>query len=81
LDEAALFRAYERLEGRSMPAREMLRMGLTLLKSGRLHTGPLAHRTRGWRKLGRVLRETLAEDERRRRASASSVARSQGGRR
>jgi heterodisulfide reductase subunit C2 len=72
LDEATLFRTYERLEGRRMPFREMLRMGFSLLASGRLHTGPFAHRTRGWRKMGPVLRETLAEDERRRRASVST---------
>lgn len=79
LDEAGLFRAYERREGRKMPAREMLRMGLTLLRSGRLHTGPFAHRTRGWRKLGKVLRETLAEDERRRRTSIPRTDPSGGG--
>jgi len=79
LDEAALFRTYERREGRTMPAREMLRMGFALLKSGRLHTGPFAHRTRGWRKFGKVLRETLAEDERRRRASVPTAGRPRGG--
>ena len=69
LDEAALFRTYERLEGRKTPTRELLRMGLSLLRSGRLHTGPLAHRTRGWRKMREVLRETLEQDERQRRAT------------
>ncbi len=67
LDEPDLFRTYERLEGRRTPAGELLRMGLKLLGSGRLHTGPLAHRTRGWRRMGAVLREALTEDERRRR--------------
>jgi heterodisulfide reductase subunit C len=79
LDEADLFRTYERGEGRTMPAREMLRMGLTLLRSGRLRTGPLAHRTRGWRRFGAVLRAKLEEDERRRRESAGAVARAGGG--
>ncbi len=69
LDEAALFRTYERLEGRKTPAGELLRMGLRLLRTGRLHTGPFAHRTRGWKRMGRVLRERLDEDERSRRAS------------
>ena len=73
LDEASLFRTYERLEGRTMPAGEMLKMGFQLLRSGRLRTGPLAHRTRGWRQFGNVLREKLKEDERRRRASLSAA--------
>ncbi len=69
LDEAALFRTYERLEGRRTPARELLRLGLTLLKSGRLHTGPFAHRTRGWNRMRKVLEAKLTEDRARRRAS------------
>lgn len=81
LDEAALFRSYERGEGRSMPAREALRMGVTLLATGRLHTGPLAHRTRGWRKMGPVLRARLAEDEQRRRASVHPSKPAPGGHR
>ncbi|HLY77559.1 MAG TPA: 4Fe-4S dicluster domain-containing protein [Thermoplasmata archaeon] len=79
LDEAALFRAYERQEGRVMPVRQMLKMGLTLFTSGRLHTGPMAHRTRGWRKMGKVLREALQEDERRRQASVLPGGRPGGG--
>lgn len=70
LDETALFRTYERREGRKTPAREILRMGLRLLATGRLHTGPLAHRTRGWRRMRQVLRERLAQDERKARAAA-----------
>ncbi len=80
LDEAALFRTYERLEGRKTPARDLMRMGLALLRSGRLHTGPFAHRTRGWKKMGRVLRENLEADERRRRALAVRAAPPNGGR-
>ncbi len=64
LDEAELFREYERLEGRKTPTRELLRMAWTLLKSGRLHTGPLAHRTRGWSRMRSVLEAQLAEDDR-----------------
>lgn len=79
LDEAALFRTYERLEGRPTPARELLRMGFALLRTGRLHTGPFAHRTRGWRRMREVLRTTLAADERRRRESVRPVDRPRGG--
>ena len=67
LDEAGLFRAFEEGEGRRMPAREMLRMGLRLLLSGRLHTGPLAHRTKGWRRLRPVLQKVLEQDRAQRR--------------
>jgi heterodisulfide reductase subunit C len=80
LDEAALFRTYERGEGRHMPARQTLRMGVSLLTSGRLHTGPLAHRTRGWAKMGPLLRRMLAEDERRRRDSLLHARPPDGGR-
>jgi heterodisulfide reductase subunit C len=73
LDEAALFRTYERAEGRTMPMREMLRMGLTLLLSRRLHTGPMAHRTRGWARMGKVLREMVADDERQRRSTGAAL--------
>ena len=64
LDEADLFRTYERLEGRKTPARQILRMGLTLLRSGRLHTGPFAHRARRWAQMRSVLRAQLARDAR-----------------
>ncbi len=67
LDEAALFRTYERLEGRKTPTRELLRMGLALFTSGRLRTGPFAHRTRGWGKMREVLRARLEEETRQRR--------------
>lgn len=67
LDEAGLFQTFERGEGRTMPRGEMLRMGLRLLLSGRLHTGPLAHRTRGWRRMRPVLERMLAEDAAKRR--------------
>jgi heterodisulfide reductase subunit C2 len=73
LDEAGLFREYERVEGRKTPARKILQLGLTLLRSGRLHTGPFAHRTRGWRRMREVLKETLDQDLRRRRASVGPV--------
>ena len=73
LDEAALFRTYERLEGRKTPARQLLRMALSLLRSGRLHTGPLAHRTRGWRRMREVLSAKLADDQRARRTSVRST--------
>ena len=63
LDEAALFRTYERGEGRKTPLRDLLRTGLRLLTTGRLRTGPLAHRTRGWRRMRPVLRAKLDEDE------------------
>jgi heterodisulfide reductase subunit C len=63
LDEAALFRVYERREGRTTPTRALVRMGLKLLASGRLHTGWLAHRTPGWARMRRVLLEKLARDE------------------
>ncbi len=70
LDEAQRFRSYEKLEGRKTPGRELLRLGAALLLSGRLHTGPLAHRTKGWRRMRPVLKGLLEEDLRRRRASA-----------
>ena len=79
LDEADLFRTYERAEGRKTPTRQLLRMGLTLLKSGRLHTGPFAHRTRRWAKMRSVLQAQLAEDERRRNPAASSADRASSG--
>ncbi|HYB78516.1 MAG TPA: 4Fe-4S dicluster domain-containing protein [Thermoplasmata archaeon] len=63
LDEAALFRAYERGEGRTTPFRDLLRTGLRLFTSGRLRTGPLANRTRGWRRMRSVLRAKLDADE------------------
>jgi heterodisulfide reductase subunit C len=63
LDEAALFRTYERGEGRKTPLRDLLRTGWRLLRTGRLRTGPFANRTRGWRKMGPVLRAKLKEDE------------------
>lgn len=71
LDEAALFRTYERLEGRKTPTRELLRLGLSMLLSGRLHTGPLAHRARGWGRMKPVLTRLMTEDLRRRRDSAN----------
>ncbi len=71
LDEAALFRTYERLEGRKTPTRELLRLGLSMLLSGRLHTGPLAHRARGWGRMKPVLTRLMTEDLRRRRDSAT----------
>ncbi len=80
LDEAALFRTYERLEGRRTPARELMRMGWSLLTSGRLHTGPFAHRTKGWSRMRRVLRSKLDADEAGRRASVGGVAPRPGGR-
>ncbi len=80
LDEAALFRTYERLEGRKTPARELARMAWALLSTGRLHTGPFAHRTRGWARMRKVLREKLVEDESRRRASLTPAATPPGGR-
>ncbi len=70
LDEAALFRTYERLEGRKTPGRELFRLGLSMLLSGRLHTGPFAHRTRGWGKMRPVLTRLMTEDLRRRRETA-----------
>ena len=73
LDEAGLFRTYERLEGRKTPVRELLRMGTSLLLSGRLHTGPLAHRTKGWRRMRPVLKGLLDEDLRQRRESAQAT--------
>ena len=79
LDEAALFRTYERLEGRKTPTRQLLRMGLSLLRTGRLRPGPFAHRTRGWRRMREVLRTTLADDERRRRDSTRPAERRAGG--
>lgn len=69
LDEAALFRTYERLEGRRTPPREILRLGWNLLVSGRLRTGPLARRTRGWRRMRAVLERVLKEDQRSRRST------------
>ncbi|HYA70534.1 MAG TPA: 4Fe-4S dicluster domain-containing protein [Thermoplasmata archaeon] len=63
LDEAALYRTYEREEGRQLPLRELVRTGFRLLTTGRLRTGPLAHRTRGWRKMRSVLRAQLQVDE------------------
>ncbi len=74
LDEAALFRTYERLEGRKTPARDLLRLGFTMLLSGRLHTGPFAHRTRGWRRMRPVLTKVLEEEERARRARVEAPA-------
>ncbi len=68
LDEADLFRTFERLEGRKTPTRELLRMAWTLLRSGRLHTGPFAHRTRGWRRMREALLERFAADAPRHRA-------------
>ena len=79
LDEAALFRTYERLEGRSTPTSKILKLGLSLFKSGRLHTGPLAHRTRGWRRMRDVLTATLAEDERRRAEAVAPRSPAPGG--
>jgi heterodisulfide reductase subunit C2 len=81
LDEAALFRTYERVEGRKTPRREILRLGLSLLVSGRLHTGPFAHRTRGWRRMREVLKEKLASDAVRRRASLTGTPPRSGGER
>ena len=81
LDEAELFRTYERLEGRKTPTRELLRMAWTLLKSGRLHTGPLAHRTRGWGRMRIALLERLAADDPRRRAGTPAAAPPRGGQR
>lgn len=72
LDEAGLFRAYQRLEGRKLPTREMLRLGLILLGSGRLRTGPFARHTKGWRKMRPVLKAILEEDLRRRTAPTAS---------
>ncbi len=79
LDEVALFRTYERLEGRRTPLREMLRMGVRLFWSGRLRTGPFANRTRGWNRMREVLRARLAEDERRALSTASPVRAGAGG--
>ena len=62
LDEAALYRTYERLEGRKTPFRDLLRKALRLLTSGRLHTGPFARRTRGWNEMRSVLRDQLSRD-------------------
>ncbi len=81
LDEAALFRTYERLEGRKTPAKKLLSMGLSLLRTGRLHTGPLAHRTRGWRRMRTVLEAQLAEDERRRKGALAPATPAAGGNR
>ncbi len=81
LDEANLFRTYERMEGRKTPTRELLRMGLALLRSGRLHTGPLAHRTRGWSRMRSVLKAQLAEDARRMGSASSSPSPTPGDRR
>jgi len=69
LDEAALFRTYERGEGRKTPVRELLSMGFRLFRSGRLHTGPFAHRTRHWKRMRKALENRLQEDERKARAS------------
>ncbi len=67
LDEAGLFQTFEAGEGRTLPTGEKLRMGLRLLLTGRLHTGPLAKRTRGWGRLRPVLERMLSEDLARRR--------------
>lgn len=70
LDAAALFRAYERREGRRTPLRSQFRTGLELLLTGRLRTGLFARRTSGWTRMGPVLRRELAADvEARRRAA------------
>lgn len=62
LDEAALFRTYESGEGRKTPIRELLRTGFRLFRSGLLHTGPFAHRTRDWRRMQKALRTRLERD-------------------
>ena len=72
LDEARLFRTYEQGEGRKTPTRQLLRMGLALLTSGRLHTGPFAHRTRRWGAMRSVLSAQLARDLRPPERSASA---------
>lgn len=66
LDEAALYRTYERGEGRPLPVAPTLRMGWRLLVSGRLRTGPFARRTRGWGKMRPVLLRMLEEERRNR---------------
>lgn len=81
LDEAELFRTYERLEGRKTPTGQLLRMAWALLKSGRLRTGPLAHRTRGWRRMRTVLLEKLATDDARAGRSRTAPTPADGGRR
>ena len=81
LDEAELFRTYERLEGRKTPTGELLRMAWTLLRSGRLHTGPLAHRTRGWGRMRAALLERLAAEDARRRTAPPGPVPARGGRR
>ena len=79
LDEAELFRTYERLEGRKTPAGDLFRMAWTLLRSGRLHTGPFAHRTRGWRRMREVLLERLAADDARRHVPRGAPGSGPGG--
>jgi len=64
LDEAGLYRTYERGEGRKTSLGDLLRKGLRLLRTGRLRTGPIAHRTRRWAKMRTVLRARLEEDAR-----------------
>lgn len=79
LDEAELFRTYENLEGRKTPTRQLLRMAWTLFRSGRLRTGPFAHRTRGWKRMRAVLSETLAADVGRRPLPPPTVPPGRGG--
>lgn len=76
LDEADLYRRYERGEGRRLEWRATLNTAWKLLRSGRLRTGPMARRTPGWNRMRPVLERMLEQDlARQRRPSRGRPAR------
>ena len=60
LDELALTRSYvSREKLAEFNNRFMLRMALKLVRTGRIRTGPLRHRVKGWEKVRDVAKEIL----------------------
>jgi len=63
LDEISLLRSYiskEKIE--EFDRDYMIKMGTKLLRTGRMRTGPIRHRTRGWRQIRKVAEEILERD-------------------
>ena len=63
LDEIMLLRNYiKKEELKEFDSGYMMRMGMRLARTGRLRTGPIRHRTKGWKKIKKVAEEILEKD-------------------
>ncbi|MBX8643168.1 MAG: 4Fe-4S dicluster domain-containing protein [Thermoplasmata archaeon] len=63
LDEISLLRNYIRDEKiEEFDTHYMMKMAVKLLKTGRMRTGPVRHRTKGWKRIRKVAEEILEKD-------------------